>query len=61
MLHVTTKEVVHSTAVKTLGLGHGTVFVRQKKSFEINNFFSQLCDSGRESIVLCAEQLDLSL
>jgi hypothetical protein len=33
----------------------------EKQGLEVDNLFSQLCDSGRESIILRAEELNFGL
>lgn len=61
MVHIAAEEVVHGGAVKTLSLRDRAVLVCQKESLEINNFLSELGDSSRQSVVLCAEEFDLGL
>jgi hypothetical protein len=47
VVHVAAKEVIHGSAVETLGLRDRTVLVCQKKSLEIDNFLAKLSDGSR--------------
>lgn len=59
--HVAAKEVIHGVAVKTLSLRDGAVLVSKQKCLEVYYLLTKLSDGSRESIVLCTEQLNLSL
>jgi len=61
MADVATKEIVHGVAVKTLGLRDRAVLVSKQQGLEVDDLLTKLGDGSRESIVLCAEQLDLGL
>lgn len=61
MIHVVSKERIHSCTVQPLGLGDRAILVCEEQSLEIDNFFTELRDRGGEGIVLCAKKLDLRL
>lgn len=61
MVEIASEEVVHCGAMQALGLGDWTVFVREKQRLQVDNLLTQLGDSGREGVILGAEQLHLGL
>lgn len=61
MADIATKEVIHGRSVQTLCLRDWTVFVGQEEGLEVYYFLAKLSNGSRKSIVLCTEQLDLSL
>lgn len=52
---------IHDHTGQTLSLSHGTILVRQKQSFQTDDFFSQLGDLTRKRIILGREQFNLGL
>lgn len=61
VVNVTSKEVVHGSAVQTLGLRHWAILVSKEKCLEIDNLLAKLGDSSREGVILCAKKLNLGL
>lgn len=44
MVDVAAEEVIHGSAMQTLSLRYGTVFMSKQQSLEVNNLFAELCD-----------------
>jgi hypothetical protein len=61
VVHVATKEVVHSSTVEALGLRHWALLMCKQQCLQVDNLLAQLGDGSRERIVLSTEQLNLSL
>lgn len=59
--HVAAKEIVHGVAMKTLSLRDRAVLVSKQKRLEVDDLLAQLSDGRTKSVILCAEELDLSL
>lgn len=57
----TSGHAIHNQRTKTLSLRHRTIFVSKQKGLEIHNFFPQLSDSSRQSIIFGCEELNLGL
>jgi hypothetical protein len=52
---------VHDERTEALGLRDGAIFMSQKKGLEINDLLPELGHSGRQSVILCGENLNLGL
>jgi hypothetical protein len=61
VVNIASKEVVHGSTMQTLSLRYWAILVSKEERLEVNNFLAKLSDGSRESIVLCAEELNLGL